>query len=1070
MPSRIIASGLLLIALAAIGDARPACAQEPPAATPATPAAPAAATAPAVAARPAVAAAPASADTPETSLASLIGRPVSSVHLERLGQPLTDARITALVETRAGAPLSMREVRNTLLHLFNTGLFDDIAVSAAPDPAPDAEARDTQAIALVYTLTPARTIGRYEFRGVRGVSDESLRRLLVDRFGARPAVGRVQEAPNALEAFYRDAGFINAHVTSTVEPAPAADSAALILTVASGPRARIGTIDVRGSLVDTKEAFLDRLGLKPGDEFDGTAFPKRVERVVQDMRNRGYYEATVTPLRTVRDDGRTVDLAVDVVSGPRVTLKFEGGGIPTARQEELVPVRREGSIDEDLLEDSKRRIEDFLHRGGHWKAAVSYARQPAQTELDLVFTVREGPVFRVAEVQIAGNDSMPRTEVDTAFTVHTGDLFVESDVDARTAAIVERYRRLGFRQVKIDQVLAERNTPPPSIKPTDASATAAAAKRDTSLKTDAAAKAQAASKVDAGGKTDTAAGWVDVRLTITEGPRTRVGSLALGGQQAIEGATLRAAMTLKPGEPFFEPQIAADRDAMETQYLNRGFERVAIEEVTTFSPDGATADLAYTIHEGTQLFIDHIVIVGNHRTDTDTIERALTIARGKPLSLSDLFESQRRLSALGLFRRVRLTDVGEPGESRRDVIVTVEEAPTTTLGYGAGLEAGRRIKSSGSDVNGPQEALEFAGRGFLEVGRRNLFGSNRSATVFLRGSLRPRDQPNTPNSDFGINEYRVLSTLRDPGVMGTTIDGQIAGYFEQAIRSSFNFRRRGIQAQATKRLPDRWTLSGTYSFNHTELFDEQIDPSEQLDIDRLFPQVRLSVFSVASRRDTRDDALDPTRGTVIGLDSDIAARSVGSEVGFLKGFGEVFWYRQVPAVRNAVFASGARMGLARGFARVAPRLSETGSTVIGPDGQPVLDTVTDLPASERFFAGGDTTVRGFARDTLGDLPTLDSRGFPQGGNALVIFNAEMRVPVWHDFGSVFFVDAGNIFSRVDEIDFTRLRPTAGFGVRYKSPVGPIRVDIGFKLDRSRFASIGRREPLSEVHISIGQAF
>jgi outer membrane protein assembly complex protein YaeT len=660
--------------------------------------------------------------------------------------------------------------------------------------------------------------------------------------------------------------------------------------------------------------------------------------------------------------------------------------------------------------------------------------------LDLVFTIHEGKIFRVADVQITGNASMTRPDLDTAFSVHPGELFVESDVDAKTAALTTRYQRLGFRRVKIEQTVAQRSQPPSPLP------------------------------AGVGLKADPNGGWVDVQLVITEGPRTRVGTVAIDGNQAIDAATLRAALTLKPGEPFFEPQINVDRDAIETQYLNRGFERVQIDEVTTVRPDSSIADLAYTIREGTQLFIDHIVIVGNHRTDTATIERALTIERGKPLSLSELFESQRRLSALGLFRRVRLNDVGEPGESRRDVIVTVEEAPTTTLGYGAGLEAGRRITSSATDVSGPQEKLEFAGRGFLEVGRRNLFGSNRSATVFLRGTLRPRDQPNTTNSGFGINEYRLLTSVRDPSVLGTTIDGQIAAFAEQAVRSSFNFRRRGIQAEGTKRLPDRWTLSGAYSFSRTELFDEQIDPNERLDIDRLFPQVRLSIFSTAARRDTRDDALDPTRGTVVGLDADLAARRLGSEVGFVKGFAEAFWYRQVPALHHSVFASGARIGLARGFERVATRLSDSGSPVIGPDGQAVQDTVTDLPASERFFAGGDTTVRGFARDTLGDLPTLDSRGFPQGGNALMIFNAELRVPVWGDFGSVFFVDAGNIFGRVNEVDFSRIRPTAGFGVRYKSPVGPIRVDIGFKLDRSRFDTIGRNEPLSEIHISIGQAF
>ncbi len=970
--------------------------------------------------------------TSMASLASLIGRTVGTVRLERLGQPVTDARVTALVETRAGAPLSMREVRNTLLHLFNTGLFDNIAVAAEPD---------SESIALVYRLTPARTIAHYEFRGVRGLSDDELRRVLNERYGTRPAAGRVQDAPAALETFYREAGFINARVSSSIE-STTPDNATLVLTVEAGPRARVGAVDVRGTLIDSKDQLLSRLGLKPGDEFDGANFQKRVDRVVTDMRNRGYYEATVTPLRVVRDEGRTVDISLDVVSGPRVTLRFEGGGIPSSKQEELVPVRREGSIDEDLLEDSKRRIEDYLHTAGHWKADVSYARQPTKSGLDLVFTVREGPVFRVAEVQVTGNESMGRIDVDSAFTVHTGDLFVESAVDARTAALVERYRRLGFRTVKIEQTLAERKQPPPDIAKTDGN-----------------------SKVDAAG------GWVDVRLAVTEGPRTRIGAIAIRGNQAIDDATLRGALGSKVGDPFFEPRIAGDRDAIETQYLNRGFERVQVEEATTLTPDGTGADLTYTIQEGTQLFIDHIVIVGNHRTDAETIERTLTIARGKPLSLADLFESQRRLSALGLFRRVRLQDVGEPGESRRDIIVSVEEAPTTTLGYGAGLEAGRRITSSGSTLtSGPQESLEFAGRGFFEVGRRNLFGSNRSATLFLRGTLRPRDQPNTTTSNFGVNEYRVLTTVRDPSAFGTTMDGQIAGYFEQAIRSSFNFRRRGVQAALTKRLQDHWTLSGTYSLTRTELFDEQITPSEQLDIDRLFPQVRLSILSTAARRDTRDDALDPTRGTVIGLDSDLAMRAMWSEVGFIKGFGEAFWYRQLPAMRNSVFASGARIGLARGFERVAVRLSDAGQPVIGPDGQTVSDVVTDLPASERFFAGGDTTVRGFARDTLGDLATLDSRGFPQGGNAMIIFNAELRMPVWGDFGSVIFMDAGNVYSRVSDIDLTRIRPTAGFGLRYKSPVGPIRVDLGFKLDRERFASIGRREPLSEIHISIGQAF
>ena len=208
---------------------------------------------------------------------------------------------------------------------------------------------------------------------------------------------------------------------------------------------------------------------------------------------------------------------------------------------------------------------------------------------------------------------------------------------------------------------------------------------------------------------------------------------------------------------------------------------------------------------------------------------------------------------------------------------------------------------------------------------------------------------------------------------------------------------------------------------------------------------------------------------VVGLDGDLALRAIGSQVGFIKGFGEWFLYRQMPGLRKSVLAGGARLGLARGFTRTAERVNEDGEVVIGPDGQPIVDEVSDLPASERFFAGGDTTVRGFARDALGDEGTIDRNGFPTGGNAVVIFNVELRTPVWRDLGTVVFIDSGNVFRRASDLDLTALRVSSGFGVRYKSPIGPVRVDFGFKLDRRE--RLGTElEPRYVVHFSIGQAF
>ncbi len=126
-----------------------------------------------------------------------------------------------------------------------------------------------------------------------------------------------------------------------------------------------------------------------------------------------------------------IDLAIEIEPGPRVTVRVEGATIPTSRQEELIPVRREGSIDEDLLEDSKRRIESYLHGRGHWKADVSYARRPTAAGLDLVFTIREGAVFRIADVKVTGEKAMPRTDIDSVLGLITGAPFVESEVDAQ---------------------------------------------------------------------------------------------------------------------------------------------------------------------------------------------------------------------------------------------------------------------------------------------------------------------------------------------------------------------------------------------------------------------------------------------------------------------------------------------------------------------------------------------------------------------------------------------------------------------------------------------------------------
>jgi outer membrane translocation and assembly module TamA len=179
---------------------------------------------------------------------------------------------------------------------------------------------------------------------------------------------------------------------------------------------------------------------------------------------------------------------------------------------------------------------------------------------------------------------------------------------------------------------------------------------------------------------------------------------------------------------------------------------------------------------------------------------------------------------------------------------------------------------------------------------------------------------------------------------------------------------------------------------------------------------------------------------------------IGSEVGFVKWYLTGQFFRRVPGAARVVLATSARVGLAAGFPQ----------EVVSAAGE--VDVGKDLPASERFFAGGDTTVRGFARDQLGTPETIDQDGFPIGGNALTIFNVELRLPVRGGLGVVGFLDSGNVFALTTDIDLGQLRSALGFGVRYASPVGPIRVDLGFKANRRG------DESLTALHVSFGQAF
>ena len=953
---------------------------------------------------------------------------VAEVRLVVDGQPSADPVLVGLVGIRTGEPLVPAAVRQGIVHLMSLGRFDDVQVLADASP---------EGLVVTVEATSTRKVTALVFRGDLGLPASDLRAAVTERYTAAPLLSRAGEIARLLETLCRDHGFLGAKVAERVEPAPEPDRATLVFDVNAGPQVRAAALSVVGEAGAPAAQVLGQLGLRQGRPFDPTTVRAKSAAFAQSLHALRYFEATVTPSFKYADGGDTADVSVAVNRGPLVTLVFTGDPLPASRQDELVPIRREGAVDEDLLEDAQRNIENFLRSQGYSDAKAEYSRQASDNSLRIVFDVRRGPQFRVSAVDVTGNQDIATPDLRESLRLQPGALYVRSLVDADVVALSERYRRLGYGSVQVKAV------PQSEVKP--------------------------------GAPNQ---GSVRIRIEITEGPLTLIDSVRFEGNTHLQTAELERLAQSESGRPFYPATLERDRQAVLVEYLNRGYQTATVETPAAFSGDRRTVALTFRIREGPQVLVDHVLIVGADRTKTETIERELRIKPGQPLAQILLMETQERLLALGLFRRVSVTELQRGSETTRDVLVSVVEAPATTFSYGGGLEGSRRLVREGPGGVETVEQFEFAPRGFFTVSRRNLWGRNRTIGFFARVSVRQEDP--APESDapdamwtgggLGISDYRVQASYREPKVIGDRTDLDATALSEQGYRSSFDFSRQLGRIELVHRVARGVTLGGSFAVENTRLFNERLNPEEQLLIDRAFPQVRLSLLGSTLARDTRNDALDPSSGSLMSIDGQLAARFLGSEVGFIKGFAQGLWFRQLPAARRIVFAGGIRIGLARGFGTETPVLDADGNPVLGPDGRPLTFISTNLPASERFYAGGDTTVRAFTRDRLGTPETIDSNGFPRGGLGMIIANGELRFTIMQWLGVVTFIDVGNVFASVSRISIGDLMPAFGAGIRLRLPVIPlVRLDAGYNPNPRTFGN-GSREKSYAVYFGIGQAF
>jgi outer membrane protein insertion porin family len=944
--------------------------------------------------------------TASAAVSDYLGKTVGSVTLTIEGHETTDPALTQVVETAVGQPLSMAQVRETITHLYSFGRFEDVRADAT---------LENGRVALRYDLAPIHPVASVRFEGPLGqpgIDAGALRQALFDRYGVTPPLSRQVAMTRIIADALAERGYLDAVVIPTAEVEHSPERATLIFTIEPGSRTTIGEVTIVGEPSVRREELVDRLGVQTGAPFEREALSARIERYVEDRRKRGYYEAKIEPVFELSESHHVVNFTLKVSPGPHVRVVFTGDALPSDRRDDLVPVEREGSVDEDLLEDSTNRIEEGLRAQGYRDARAPFSREQTNGELIITFAVTRGPLYRILKFEVSGNSAVPSANFATDVRTRAGLPFSDNRLNADAATIEDLYHRRGFASARAQ----------PAVQTMTSEATAATVP-------------------------------VMARILITEGAQTTVDGVTFAGNIALTEDALRDRLNVQTGEPYVPGQLAVYRDAIEADYHDRGYENAAVQTTTEFSQNDTHVTVRFTVREGPQIIVDHVIVVGNVRTRTELIERALQIKAGEPLSLSAINESQRRLAALGLFRRARITVLSHGGENKRDLLVTIEEAPPTTIGYGGGVEGKlRRVQTDAGAV----DKFQLAPRASFQIGRRNLLGKNRSVDLFTSVAANRFALQGDSNSNTNLTEYRVVGTFREPRVFNTSADAFVSATIEQQLRTGFSFARKSLNADVARRLSSTLSISGNYQLQSTRVFDLNVSTSDEHLIDRAFPQFLLSSFSGSVIRDTRNDTVDPSRGDYESASLQVAARGIGSEVGFVKSFFTAQIFHQVPHTNRMVLAGNARLGLANG-----------GFTATLPDGS----TTEALPASERFFAGGDTTNRGFALDTLGvrHFParasdTIDPDGFPLGGNGMVILMAELRVPLRGGLGVVGFVDSGNVFAKVGGIDFTQFRTSMGSGVRYKSPVGPLRFDFGVKLHSQP------GEGRTAWFVSFGQAF
>lgn len=575
-----------------------------------------------------------------------------------------------------------------------------------------------------------------------------------------------------------------------------------------------------------------------------------------------------------------------------------------------------------------------------------------------------------------------------------------------------------------------------------------------------------------------------LHISIVEGPRTIIRSVVFSDTTAVESSALRKVMYLLEGRPApadlngFGADIYAARDVLR----NATFLEGQVVPSMTIEPDtnsgGFWADVAYHIEAGPPFTVRDIHLQGHQNTHDNLITRELKIHPGEPLSWSKVEESRRQILVTSLFRDVNIVPVAVdsvPGLADLNVMVVERRPAFYEFGVGVGSLERIRLLSA--------------------WGHNNLWGTGRRVQLRARTAWNLEDVVGTPASfNEGQINYWVDADYVNPRMRDSRYSFDLSVYMKRETRgeSGLNLATHGLNVGTTWKASRRVTNNAYLGLKIT---DPSVHPYAPDDLKDRFERTGVALSQTRSLNwaiyiDHRDDLFRPTGGMYSVATAKLAGGIMGGDYSFFRWSGSWHNYHQTPV--GGVLALRFMVGGARPYG---------GSLDLGPDG---------VPYDDRFFAGGASTVRGYRHNSLGpqvqDQGELDFLNYSsenllpdnpaRGGNYLMLTNVEYRFPLpllrkWK-FSGVAFFEGGNVWARVKDIRMTAFRLSSnpgdpldpgstkswdyrysyGTGIRFDTPIGPVRVDVGFPLKRVNYVSETRNytDPSMIWHFSLGYPF